>query len=263
MKDICLNIASFKEHRRIPVIQKGLDSGVSGFLLTGTSSTASRIALEYAKKYPSCSRSTSGVHPHNCLSWDDSKESIYQYAQSSEVVAIGECGLDYDRNIGGREAQMRALRGQLDIAKELGKPVFLHLRPARNGEKEIMKDFISIFSGYANYVKGVVHCFTGDSYMLEGILDYDLSVGITGWVCDERRGLGLQELVPDIPDEYLMIETDAPYLTPRNMPKDKFTRENEPAYLCYVLDKVAHLRGQTTQEVDRITDENCKVLFGF
>lgn len=267
MIDICLNFASEQfDKDRDEIIKRALDNGVDGFIFTGTSLKSSKIVHGLVKKYPNISCSTAGVHPHDAKSWKTSKETIKNLAKESNVVAIGECGLDYDRMFSTRDEQMLAFKEQLDIALDNNKPVFIHIRP-KIGEGEIkliMDDFISIYKPYHDKgVRGVVHCFTGNKKMLDAFISYDLFIGITGWVCDDKRGEQLQKLIKYIPENRLMIETDAPYLTPRNMPKDLFKRRNEPAFLKFVIAKIAEIKNVKVEDLIIKTNSNVKELFNW
>jgi len=144
---------------------------------------------------------------------------------------------------------------QLELAAELNMPLFLHERDASQRQLEIMHAYRDHFSD------AVIHCFTGDKKTLFSYLDMDLHIGITGWICDERRGLELQRLAKNIPLARLMIETDAPYLMPRNIkPKPKHNR-NEPAFLPHVLTGIAEVRPETAQEISAATSANAARFF--
>lgn len=265
MIDIGLNLTSDKFSKdRKEIVARALENGVSGFILTGTSLKASRDAYELVKQNPDIMVSTAGVHPHDAKNWRKAKHEIEELASKQGVVAIGECGLDYDRMFSSREDQMLAFEQQLELAVKHNKPVFLHVRPKiGEGEvKKIMDDFNEVFKPYSDKgVKGIVHCFTGNKKMLDTFLGYSLYIGITGWVCDDKRGEQLQKLIKYIPDDKLMIETDAPYLTPKNM--ETRVGRNEPAFLKYVAQKVAELKGISVQELSVMTNHNVNSLFNW
>lgn len=263
MIDIGLNLTSDKFAKdRKEIIERALQSNVSGFILTGTSLKASKDAYELVKSNSTIMASTAGVHPHDAKNWHRAKKEIENLATQKGIVAIGECGLDYDRMFSTRDEQMTAFKEQLDLAIKYDKPVFLHVRPKiGEGEvKKIMDDFNEIFKPYYDKgIKGIVHCFTGNKKMLDTFLGYSLYIGITGWVCDDKRGEQLQKLIKYIPDDKLMIETDAPYLTPKNM-ETKATR-NEPAFLTYVAKKISELKNVSVEELSLSTDNNVNALF--
>jgi TatD DNase family protein len=176
--------------------------------------------------------------------------------RKDEVVAVGECGLDYCRNFSPREAQLAAFKRQLDIAKESGLPVFLHQRDAHDDFVEVLEPALPDLS------RAVAHCFTGEGESLREYVAMGLYIGITGWICDERRGKHLHDIVSIIPDDKILIETDAPYLLPRTVrPKPK-SRRNEPMYLAEVARVVAEARGQTEEHVAKITTANAERFFG-
>ena len=153
------------------------------------------------------------------------------------MVAIGECGLDFNRNFSAHEQQEYAFDAQLALAAELQMPVFLHCRDAHERFVAVLKPRIARLPG------AVVHCFTGTADELAECPDMGLSVGITGWVCDERRGMTLRELLPQIPADRLLLETDAPLL-PRDMRPRPTSRRNEPCFLPHIVQQVALWRGE-------------------
>ena len=172
------------------------------------------------------------------------------------MVAIGECGLDFNRNYSPRDDQVRCFRAQLALAAELQLPVFLHERDAHDTFLGILREHRSSLTG------AVVHCFTGTRVELDAYLSLDLHIGITGWICDERRGRDLVGLMPSIPARRLMIETDAPYLLPRNLPSPPRDRRNEPAFLPAVRDAVAAARGEAPATTAAATTATARAFFG-
>ena len=200
--------------------------------------------------------STAGVHPHHASDYTDASDAlIRELVNDDVVVAVGECGLDYFRNFSPREAQLDAFRRQLDIARDTGLPVFLHQRDAHDDFVEVLESMLPELS------RAVAHCFTGEGESLREYLAMGLYVGITGWICDERRGKHLHDIVHIIPDDRLLIETDAPYLLPRTIEPKPKTRRNEPMYLPEVLKVVAEARGQIEAHVAQITTENARRFF--
>jgi TatD DNase family protein len=255
--DIGANLAhdSFDDDRD-EVLQRAADAGVSRIVLTGSSDESNRKAAQLAQEHPGVLWSTAGVHPHHASDYtDDSDAQIRKLAAAGRVVAIGECGLDYFRNFSPREAQLEAFKAQLDIAAETGLPVFLHQRDAHDDFVEVLEPMLPELS------RAVAHCFTGEHESLREYLALGLYVGVTGWICDERRGAHLKEIVSIIPDDRLMIETDAPYLLPRTIKPKPKTRRNEPMYLPEVLRVTAEARGQSEAHVAKITTENAQKFF--
>jgi TatD DNase family protein len=173
-----------------------------------------------------------------------------------QVVAVGECGLDYFRNLSPPDVQRKAFIAQLELAAQVGKPVFLHQRDAHEDFTAILRDFAGALHG------GVAHCFTGGEAELHAYLVLGLYIGITGWACDERRGLELRNSVPRIPLDKLLIETDAPYLLPRDLSPKPKSRRNEPGFLPHIAATVAHLRGESLETIGAATTRNAVALFG-
>ena len=156
-----------------------------------------------------------------------------------------------------RAAQLTAFRRQLDLAVQLRKPVFLHQRDAHEGFLAVLREYGSRLVG------GVAHCFTSGIAEARAYLDLGLYIGITGWISDERRGLHLREVVRTIPAERLLIETDGPYLLPRDLQPKPQSRRNEPMYLPHVLRAIATARGESPQELASLTTRNAHTLFGW
>lgn len=261
MIDIGVNLSSKRFKDDIgEVLERALEAGVEKLILTGTSVDESKevlqICREYADQFPSMLYATCGIHPHDAKLFNSgSLSSLRELAAHPQVVAIGEAGLDFNRNASTPKEQEIAFEAQLELAAELKMPLFLHERDASRRQLEIMHAYRDHFTD------AVIHCFTGDQTTLFSYLDMDLHIGITGWICDERRGLTLQRTAKNIPLARLMIETDAPYLLPRNMkPKPKHNR-NEPAFLPHVLTGLAEVRPETAQEISAATSANAARFF--
>jgi TatD DNase family protein len=241
---------------RDAVIARALEAGVWRQIITGADMASSSQAAALAAAHPAHLSSTAGVHPHHALSLDVSRESeLKRLLENPGVVAVGECGLDYCRNFSPPGAQRAAFVAQLKIAADMHKPVFLHQRDAHEDFAAILADFRAALPG------GVAHCFTGGRRELEDYLALDLYIGVTGWVNDERRGQSLRDAVPHIPSDRLMVETDAPYLLPRDLAPAPKSRRNEPCYLPHIAGAVARLRGQSLEEVAASTTANACRLF--
>ncbi len=256
--DIGANLAhdSFDDDRDA-VLQRAADAGVSRIVITGSSDDSNERAAEIAASRPGRLYSTAGVHPHHASAYDDASDArIRELLLKPQVVAVGECGLDYFRNFSPRHAQLEAFRRQLEIAIDAGMPVFLHQRDAHDDFVEVLEPLLP------DITRAVAHCFTGEGESLREYLAMGLYIGITGWICDERRGRHLHDIVAIVPDDRLLIETDAPYLLPRTLAPRPPTRRNEPAHLVEVLRVVAEARGQTTQHVAAITTANAERFFG-
>jgi TatD DNase family protein len=184
----------------------------------------------------------------------DAWEALAALAAAREVVAIGECGLDYFRNYSPPAAQQAAFHRQLELARALDKPVFLHQREAH-------ADFLAILREHAAQWRGVAHCFTGTAEALHAYLDLGLAIGITGWINDERRGSHLVPLMPQIPASRLLLETDGPYLLPRDLQPKPVSRRNEPAYLAHIARAVARARGEPPEALARSSTQAARALF--
>ena len=255
--DIGVNLShnNFDEDRDA-VMKRAATAGVTRMIVTGSSDESNEAALRLAESHRSVLYATAGVHPHHASNYDNATDArIRELAARDAVVAIGECGLDYCRNFSPRDAQLAAFQAQLEIAADEGMPVFLHQRDAHD-------DFIKILEPMLPRLpRAVAHCFTGEGESLRQYLAMDLYIGITGWICDERRGMHLQDIASIIPDDRLMIETDAPYLLPRTLEPKPRSRRNEPAFLTEVLRVVAEARGQSREHVARITTDNAMSFF--
>lgn len=239
------------------VLERAAAQGVTRIIVTGTSVTGSVQAAALCEAYPTRLFATAGVHPHHAAEFDGhTGGALRSLLAAPQFVAVGECGLDFFRDYSPRDAQRRAFAAQLELAAEARKPVFLHQRDAHD-------DFVAMLAPErARLVGGVAHCFTGGPKELEAYLALDLYVGVTGWVCDERRGAELRAAVPLIPLDRLLVESDAPYLLPRDLKPPPRGRRNEPQFLAHVLERVAALREEPIDVVARATTANAERLFG-
>jgi TatD DNase family protein len=257
MIDIGANLAhdSFDADRGA-VLARAQAAGLEAIVVTGSNGQSNEQALRLARAHPGFLYATAGLHPHHAADWDETLAArIAELAREPQVVALGECGLDYFRNFAPHQAQRRAFLAQLGLAVEAGKPVFLHQRDAH-------ADFLPILRDYRRALGGcVVHCFTDSAQALEDYLALDCYIGITGWICDERRGQGLRALTPRIPAARLLVETDAPYLLPRTLQPAPKQRRNEPAFLSWVVRAVAQARGEDPTAVAGYTAANARRLF--
>lgn len=244
------------DHDRDAVLARARAAGVAQMVITGASREHSPQALALARQHPGELFATAGVHPHHATEYtaecDAEMRALHAHP---EVVAVGECGLDYFRDFSPRPAQRRAFELQLQIAVDTGKPLFLHQRDAHD-------DFMAMMGNFDGRLgPAVVHCFTGERRELFDYLDRDWYIGITGWLCDERRGLHLRELVKHIPADRLMIETDAPYLLPRTVRPQPSHRRNEPMYLAHIVEALARDRGETVEETAARTTATARGFF--
>ena len=239
------------------VIERAAGAGVTRIVVTGTNSESSRDAVALAHSRPGMLYATAGMHPHHASDYSDTvRDTFAELIEDDTVVAVGECGLDYFRNFSSHEDQLSAFESQLELAVQSGLPVFLHQRDAHDDFVAVLKPVMEKISG------GVAHCYTGDRDALQEYLAMGLYVGVTGWICDERRGGTLREIVADIPLDRLMIETDSPYLLPRTLDPKPKTRRNEPAYLTEVLRVIAEAMQETETAVAKATTANAERFFG-
>jgi TatD DNase family protein len=241
---------------RAEVIDRAVAAGVTAMIVTGSTVADSARALALCRRWPGRLRATAGVHPHHAAAFADADApALAALLADPMTVAAGECGLDYFRNFSPPAEQRRAFALQLRLAAEHARPLFLHQRDAH-------ADFLAMLREHAALAsRAVLHCFTGGPAEAEDCLALGLSIGVTGWICDERRSLALREAVPLIPDGRLMIETDSPYLLPRTLPLKPAHRRNEPMYLGEVLRETARWRRQTPEAVAGITTANACRFF--
>ncbi|WP_111978255.1 TatD family hydrolase [Algibacillus agarilyticus] len=220
------------------VLARALDHGVEVMIATGTNMHESKLAAELAQEFSSCLYSTAGIHPHDAKEAPDNFIAQLQqlFTQYKNVVAIGECGLDFNRDFSPRPIQERIFEQQVELAVELNAPLFMHQRDAHERFKAIISPY------QTNLSKAVVHCFTGTESELYDYLDMGFYIGFTGWICDERRGLAVKELTKKVPADRLLIETDAPFLLPRDLVNKPKNRRNEPAFLPHILKTIAQER---------------------
>jgi len=259
--DIGVNLTNKRfDKDRTELISRAKTIGVSQLVITGTSVNESKQALalcqNYQQQFPNTLFATAGVHPHDAdgVSGDYLAE-LAELARQPLVKAIGECGLDFNRNFSAPDQQLKVFKEQIHLAKQLNMPLFLHQRDA-------FQSWFSELQPFVDQIPSMIaHCFTGSKDELEKCLDVGMYIGITGWICDERRGKSLQEMVSLIPLERLLIETDSPYLTPRTIkPKPKSSR-NEPSYLPFIIEKIASVTARDHREIACQTSINARQVF--
>ena len=253
-----------KDHEA--VLARAADVGVVAIIITGTTLATSLQACQIATAQPRGPQdlskrprlfATAGVHPHHATTLTAHDLAELEHAvRRSAAVAVGECGLDYNRNYSPQDVQRRAFEQQLELAAEVRKPVFLH-------DRDAVKDFTAILERWRpKLVGGVVHCFTGGRDALERYLALDMHIGITGWICDERRGMHLRELVKIIPRGRLLVETDAPFLLPKDLPSRPHQQgRNEPAMVAHVASVVAMHRDESFEDLAKHTTDAARALF--
>ncbi|MDE7327852.1 MAG: TatD family hydrolase [Lachnospiraceae bacterium] len=251
--DIGLNLFCRQFPDPEEVVSNAAECGVV-CILTGTNQKENEKINTFVRTHPVYG--TVGIHPHNADSakQEDFRRMEQLVAQNEKIVAIGECGLDYDRMFSTKENQIRCLEKHIVLAEKLGKPLFLHERAAE-------EDFVARFKKHREICKrSVVHCFTGNREAAERYLSMGFSIGITGWICDDRRAGVLREAVRAIPLERILLETDAPYLVPRNVPG--LARTNVPENIVHVARELAKYMKVAEEELILAARENTERIFG-
>jgi TatD DNase family protein len=256
--DIGINLAhSSYDADREAVIARARAAGVCQMVVTGSDLTSIARAVELVRQHPGVLAATAGIHPHHAVEHDEAATAALRaWLGQPEICAAGECGLDYYRNYSPRNVQLASFRSQLELAADLKRPVFLHQRDAH-------EDFIVLVKEFRPHLPcAVAHCFTGSIDEARACLDIDLHIGITGWINDERRGRHLAEVVRFVPANRLMLETDGPYLLPRDLDPKPPTRRNEPMYLPHILAAVAAARGENRETLAASTTRTAREFFG-
>ena len=251
--DIGLNLFGRQFPDPEKIIKEAGDAGVR-CILTGTDMKENQKIHTFSRNHPVYG--TAGIHPHNADSARQEDFDLIEHIVSSNdrIVAVGECGLDFDRMFSTKENQIRCLEKHIVLAKKLGKPMFLH-------ERSAAAEFVKRFRRHPEVCRNsVVHCFTGDRDTLETYLDMGFSIGITGWICDDRRAGELRQAVKMIPMDRVLIETDAPYLTPKNVPG--LSRTNVPQNIRYVARDLAVYMGVPEDQLIRQAKSNTERIFG-
>lgn len=256
--DIGLNLMhkSYSKDRE-NVMKEANKVNVTKAIITGSSIPSSISAVEYASKYPELLYATCGVHPHDAKTCNENTiQTLRELSQNDCVVAIGECGLDYNRNYSPQHIQKKWFEEQVKLAEEVDKPLFLH-------DRESYDDFAKILRKHKTVAKrSVVHCFTGTKYEAEDYLNLGCYIGVTGWICDERRNQELLKAIKIIPPEKLMIETDGPFLLPRDFTKRPKQNRNEPKYLPHILKRIAKEMNIEEDKLAKQVTDNTKKFFG-
>lgn len=260
--DIGINLINrqFKDDATT-VLKKALDAGVYRMILTGTSVHNSEQSAAFAQSYSGQLFSTAGIHPHDARHFDaHGMDRLKALLQQPQVVSVGECGLDFDRDFSPRPIQEQCFEAQLQLAIATQKPLFLHERAAFDRFVGIINNCLSALPS------AVVHCFTGTLQEAKTYLDKGFYLAFTGATTDTRRFAHLEEVVSYVPLDRLLIETDAPFMLPKNVPASQLVkgqaRRNEPAFLPFVAQAVAHIKGTTLTEIAHNTTQNANRFFG-
>lgn len=236
------------EDQQEEIIRRAYDAGVTSIITISSDRKSIDKVIRIAEKYPMVYASV-GIHPHDAVQLDDKVlQDIFEKSRHPKVIAIGEIGLDYHYNHSPRDLQINAFKKQLNLAKEIGLPVIVHSREAFDDTYKILRE--------SQVKSGVMHCFSGNLYQAKKFIELGFLISISG-VVTFKNANKIKEVATSIPDEYIVIETDAPYLAPEPMRG----RKNEPAYISYIAEALAKLRGVTLEDIDRITTVNIRRLF--
>ena len=254
--DIGVNLTNARlYYDREQLKQNAIDAGVIHQIITGTCLESSKKALDICLEDAAYYSSTAGCHPHDAKDFLPEHYQVFKdLSEHNQVVAIGECGLDFNRNYSPQDIQLDVFEQQISLALDTQLPLFLHQRDAHD-------TFVNSLKAHQGSLTGVCHCFTGNKDELRDYLDLGFYVGITGWLCDERRGQDLQESLTYAPVDRILLETDAPYLLPRTIRPRPKKNLNVPAYLPWVLEKAAELLKLEPEELAASTTDNCRQLF--
>jgi TatD DNase family protein len=232
------------------VIQRAKESGVEYTFTVGTEKKDWERALEIANSHPSI-YAILGVHPHNAKEIDDQTyPMLKEFCRNGKVKAYGEIGLDFFRNLSPRDIQLKRFREQIGLAKELGLPIVVHDREAHQETLEILK------SEKAEECRGIIHCFSGDYDMAKVCIDMGFYISIPGSITF-KNAESFREIVKKIPLEFLLVETDAPFLTPEPFRG----KRNEPSYVRYTAQKVAEIKNVSFEKVTEVTTENAMRVY--
>ncbi|RVT44378.1 hydrolase TatD [Rheinheimera sediminis] len=238
---------------RDAVVQNARNNQVSELLLISSDAAESKLNADYCLSH-SALYCTAGVHPHYAGAVSsDWQHQIQLLLQSPTVVAVGECGLDFDRNFSAPEQQIQVFETQLQLASQYKKPAYLHERAAFSTQIALLQQ--------CSALTGIAHCFTGDTNQLKAYLDLGLYIGITGWLCDNNRGQSLMDAISYLPLDRLILETDAPFLLPKTMLNKPKSRRNEPQFLTEIATQVSSLTGHSLVDIARHSRTNCLKLF--
>jgi len=248
--------AGFDEDR-LTVLDRARQSGLEQLVAVGAGYGLehNELAADLAREHRGIF-ATAGLHPHDASLWSaDAEADVRRWLDRPEVVAIGECGLDYHYMNSPREAQRRAFEGQVEIARELGLPVVIHVRDDGPAAYDELLDIWKT-SGQGQ-VNGVLHCYTGTLEFARQSLDYGFNVSFSG-IVTFKKSASLRSVARGLPLDCLMVETDAPFLAPEGYRG----KRNEPAWVPRVGETLAELHGVSPERLAQITRENTQRLFG-
>ena len=254
--DIACNFTSDRFDNDLDeVINQAIVNNITKFGLICSKLSDIDKLLEIYNRYSKDMFFTIGVHPHHANEINEEYlKKLKEVINNNNPHAIGETGLDFFRNLSTYEEQIFAFEEQIKIAIDTNKPLFLHQRDSHD-------DFIKILRKYSSDInKSVVHCFTGTKEQLNDYLELDCYIGVTGWICDAKRNVELRKTIKNIPLERLMIETDCPYLIPKNLQEKPKNNRNEPTYLNHIANEVATLM---KKDINDIREKTYKTSLSF
>lgn len=257
--DIGVNLNSGQFKSRVPeILARAYAEGVTEIIAIASDHDESLALSKLEAAHGPKVWITAGIHPHQATTFNaESLKILAECYQHRTCVAIGECGLDYNRMYAPKPDQIKAFEAQLELAAELQAPLYLH-------ERDAHEDFVALLHNAKSSgpVRGVIHCFTSGPEVVKTYLDLGLYIGVTGWVCDERRGDELRDALRYIPSDRLVIETDAPYLKPRTYKGPLKIKGNEPCLLPHIAHTIANLLGSPIERIATESADNARRLFG-
>ncbi|MDO8579150.1 MAG: TatD family hydrolase [Dehalococcoidales bacterium] len=247
---------SVYDQDRDDMLARAAAAGVVNIITVGIDLESSKRAVALSECYPNVYAAV-GIHPHdvNAITMNDI-DAIEKIGMNPRVVAVGETGLDFYRDLSPRDRQIIAFGWHLDLADEMGLPVIIHCREAANELLQILRERVVERPGIGQY-RGVIHCFNGDAATVQAYLDMGFHISLGGYI-GYPKSTALYEVIKGIPRDRMLTETDCPFLPPQ----DYRGKRNEPAYLRLTVKKLAEIRKETYEDVARVTTENARRLFG-
>lgn len=254
--DIGVNLSNSQLLSKIDyILAENTMHHIEGMIAIGCNVDESKQCIALASQYAPI-YATAGVHPHHADHLTpDSIDELLSLIQNTHVVAVGETGLDFNRNYSTKPNQLSAFQTQIEMAIEVNKTLYVHQRDAHSDVLSLLKQYRSKLNNI------VIHCFTDTEEALRAYIDLDCYIGITGWVCDERKGQALQQILQYIPSNRLLLETDAPFLLPRTLKPKPKKSTNFPFYLPEIAKVVSALRQESIEMLTLTTTQNAYNCF--
>lgn len=262
MFDCGVNLCSKQFNNYLDTLKThSIGTGLNGWIAISNSEKEWEKNIFYCRKYSEKNfiiKTTIGIHPHNAVNANfNTWKNLNKLVANNKVIAIGECGLDYNRMFSPAEIQMEVFIAQMEIANKYNLPLYLHERDAHD-------DFYNLLCIYkAKYpnLTGIVHCFTGTEEQMKKYIEFGFYIGITGWICDDRRNKNLCDAVISLPLDKLILETDSPFLIPFEYSKEWNTNTNQPDSIHYIIKKISQLTGIEQSKIKENSIKNTKTLF--